>query len=96
MTNISNMRIDLSKINFPDLNFKKYLLEVLGKDINDSISKTDALSITKIECPSMDIVSLDGIEYFKNLTEINCHSNKIVNFKLAPPHRYACLSGARA
>ena len=89
MTDLTNTELDFTKINFPDLNFKKYLLEILGKKEESAISKTDALAITKIKCPERNIISLEGIEYFKNLIELDCHSNKIVNLDIK------CLSMLR-
>ena len=69
--------MDLRVIYFPDINFKNYLLRHFDKDGDGEISLTEALSITKILCPQLGIKSLAGIEYFPNLTILDCSRNEL-------------------
>ncbi len=60
--------------NFPDENFRKYLSEEFDKDNDGWI---DAGSITEMDCRSREIRSLEGIEYFPNLSSLNCSTNDL-------------------
>lgn len=69
--------MDLRIINFPDKIFKNYLIRNFDKDGDGEISLTEALSITKILCSQLGIKSFAGIEYFPNLTTLDCSRNEI-------------------
>lgn len=69
--------MDLRVINFPDKIFKDYLVRHFDKDGDGEISLTEALSITKILCPQLEIRSLAGIEYLPNLVILDCSRNEL-------------------
>lgn len=75
--------MDLRIINFPDKNFKQYLITHFDKDADGEISLTEALSITKILCPQLRIKSLAGIEYLPNLTILDCSRNELETLDLS-------------
>ena len=66
----------INATNFPDANFRAYLLgEYYGKDgklTSDEISK-----ITTIYVYNKNISSLKGIEYFTALTKLYCYNNQL-------------------
>ena len=70
-------QMDLRVINFPDKIFKDYLVRHFDKDGDGEISLTEALSITKILCPQLEIRSLAGIEYLPNLVILDCSRNEL-------------------
>lgn len=78
--------IDVEGINIPDNNFKAYLLS------NRSINKNDDVEISALEadaftgyidCSSLFINDLTGIEAFKNVTEIYCDNNLLKELDLS-------------
>ncbi|MBK9255059.1 MAG: T9SS type A sorting domain-containing protein [Saprospiraceae bacterium] len=81
-------------VNIPDANFKNRLLSCAicavhadgtnGADKNNDgeIQQSEAESIVKLFLPNSNIISLAGIEAFKNLKDLNCQSNKIVSINL--------------
>lgn len=71
------LQMDLRIINFPDINFKKYLVDHFDKDGDGEISLTEALTITKIFCRDKKISSIEGIEFFPNLEVLDCAENLI-------------------
>jgi len=75
-------------VNIPDLNFKKYLVKNFDLDGDGEISVEEALAITNINLigkyaegnspmEGLNISSLEGIEFFPNLTNLDCISNPI-------------------
>ena len=77
-----------SIINFKDENFKKAILSDMKKRnlINQSardITEDDALKVTELNTSSDRITAIDGIENFKNLTDltISYHENRISDIK---------------
>lgn len=70
-------------IYIPDANFKAYLVENFDKNNDGEISYAEALDITEIQCDSKQISSLQGIEYFSNLTVLWCEKNKLTSLDLS-------------
>ena len=65
-------------VNIPDEAFKVKLIS-LGIDINSDgeIQQSEALATTSLNVSSSNILYLDGIEAFTNLTSLNCKWNLI-------------------
>lgn len=84
--------MDLRIINFPDKKFKSYLIKHFDSDGDGEISLTDALSITKVLCPQSGIKSLAGIEYFPNLSILDCSRNKLEALDVSQNSRLEYLS----
>ena len=59
-------------ISIPDPYFKEYLVQNVDADADGEISMNEALSVTSITVYTENITSLQGIEYFLNLTELMC------------------------
>lgn len=73
-------------VHIPDSNFKAYLVADNNIDINmdDEISYGEAASFTgTINCPSLDIADLTGIEAFTSIIGLTCHSNQITSVDLS-------------
>ncbi|MBK7807130.1 MAG: T9SS type A sorting domain-containing protein [Saprospiraceae bacterium] len=91
-------------INIPDANFKNRLLTCAicavhadgtnGADKNKDgeIQQSEAESIVKLLLPNSNIISLEGIEAFINLKDLNCQSNKIVSINLSANTQLKTLS----
>ena len=65
----------LTAIPIADANFKAYLVANFDTDGDGEISTTEAEQVTTIYVTTDDIYSLDGIEYFTNLTQLTCCGN---------------------
>lgn len=63
-------------VTFSDINFELVIRESLNKP-NGDITKSDLLSITNLDGRNMGIISIDGIEYCKNIEFINMWDNQI-------------------
>lgn len=74
--------IEINVTNFPDANFRKYLLEQdYGKD--GIISKEEIEKVTRIVVSQMDISSLKGIEFFTALNYLNCQDNQLASLNIS-------------
>ena len=68
--------IAINETNFPDANFRSYLLEQsYGSD--GVITDEEIAGITELYVSSKDIQSLKGIEFFTALTELSCSRNPL-------------------
>lgn len=59
-------------ISIPDPYFKEYLVQNFDVDADGEISREEALSVTSITVYTENITSLQGLEYFTNLTNLSC------------------------
>ncbi len=79
--------IAINATNFPDANFRNYVSENIdGKDGGSKdgiLSKTEISKVEEIDISSKSIGNLKGIEYFTNLTKLDCHSNNIKELGLS-------------
>lgn len=65
-------------VNIPDQNLKREINAKLGKNNLDSeVSITEMESISSLEIEGKNIKSLDGLQYAKNLLQINASNNNI-------------------
>lgn len=73
---IEKEKIRIDATNFPDANFRKYLLEqYFGKD--GAISEEELAEVKTIDVAYRNIENLKGIEFFTALTFFNCSGNKL-------------------
>ena len=74
--------IAINSTNFPDDNFRKYLLEwVDGKD--GFFSAEEISKVTYINVHSKEIRNLKGIEYFTALTDLHCYDNQLTSLDVS-------------
>ena len=70
------------RIEFSDMNLKKYLLNNYDLDEDGGINEEEAANITMVSCPNKQIADLTGLEKCKNITTINCSGNYISEIRL--------------
>ena len=74
--------IVIDKANFPDDNFREYLLnQDYGKD--GVLTGREIMNITEMDVYEMEISSLQGIEYFTALTELDCADNELTTLDIS-------------
>ncbi|MDE5844724.1 MAG: hypothetical protein K2H44_05005 [Muribaculaceae bacterium] len=71
---------------FPDVLFRRYVLEDLDTNHDGTLSKEEALAVTTLDVSKRSIYtikSLEGIQYFSNLKVLNCSNNEITTLNLS-------------
>ena len=79
-------------VNIPDTNFAKYLItQIPGCLYKDSSNKywmdttcSGVLNLKNIYCFKLQIKTIEGIEYFKNLDSLTCSFDSLTNLPLLP------------
>lgn len=79
-SNTGSIAIDES--NFPDENFRAYVLEKCDMDSDGLLSASEISNVTEINVSYENIGSLEGIEYFTKVTYLNCEENNISELDL--------------
>lgn len=81
----------------PDAGFKKYLLGEFDTDGDGEISFSEAEAVEKIDVSASltSIKSLEGIEYFTNLTELDCSYNHIESLDLRSNKKLTKVNAAQ-
>ena len=74
---------ELMELAFPDPIFRQYVLDNFDTDEDGKISKEEALQVTKIDCQSKSIESLDGVQYFRYLNTLSCYSNQLTSLDVS-------------
>lgn len=69
-----------TEVVFNDNGFYSYIYDLLGKSSGDKVYPSDMETITSISLNDLDISSIKGIEYAKNLQSLNIQENKIIDF----------------
>lgn len=86
----------ISEDNFPDAVFRSYVAEVLDTDGNNYLSKTECNSVTNISLNNSKylkkIASLQGIEYFPNLTTLDCPANLLTSLDMSSNTKLTVLN----
>ena len=74
--------VAIDEKNFPDTNFRKYLLEQdYGND--GFINENEIKRINTIYVDNCDIYNLKGIEFFTDLSYLNCSRNKLTSLDVS-------------
>lgn len=70
------------RVEFPDINLKKYL--IANYDLNDDgeISEDEAADIIMVNCSGKGVWDLTGLEACTNLATLNCSNNGITEINL--------------
>ena len=85
------MNIEINEKNFPDENFRKFISDKFDKFGNGYLTKNFIDKITVLECTGKEIKSLQGIEYFRNLTNLNCNVNKLKELDISKNTKLTAL-----
>ena len=75
--------LDISTDNFPDKNFRQYILDTIDKDSNKKLSEEEINSTTIISVPDMGIQSLEGISFFRALETLDGRNNQLTSADLS-------------
>ena len=73
----------LNATNFPDANFRAYISLKTGVAVGRTISDATLASITEIFANEKGISSLQGIEYFTKLTNLQCYTNQLTSLDVS-------------
>lgn len=79
----ANTEIVISESTFPDENFREYIANKVDTDKNGKISQGEIEGCTFINVYHKDIKSLEGIDFFSNLTKLNCADNELTELSLS-------------
>lgn len=74
--NAASSSIKIDAKHFPDKMFRKYVKK-FDKDKNGSLSKAERAKVKKIKVGDGGILNFKGIEYFTNLTYLDCNNNQM-------------------
>ncbi|MBE6852434.1 MAG: hypothetical protein E7505_03010 [Ruminococcus sp.] len=69
--------VEISKENFPDNSFRSYVKNNFDKNNNGYLEKAEIIAVNEISVNSRNISDLKGVEYFKELTYLDCSDNKL-------------------
>ncbi|EFQ07422.1 leucine Rich Repeat protein, partial [Faecalibacterium cf. prausnitzii KLE1255] len=69
--------IAINASNFPDPDFRTYVKAEFDKDNNNSLNDTERKTATVINVKDKLIETLEGIEFFPNLKELDCSINQL-------------------
>ncbi len=72
----------LNATNFPDATFRAYISNLTGVSVGSTISDATLARVESIDVADIDISSLQGIEYFSNLTRLNCEGNQLTSLDI--------------
>ena len=73
----------LNATNFPDPSFRSYISLKTGVSVGRTISDAKLASITEIFANEKGISSLQGIEYFTKLTNLQCYTNQLTSLDVS-------------
>ena len=65
--------IAIDETNFPDSGFRSYVSSNFDIDNDGNLSETERNDVYKIYTAGRDFASLQGVEYFPNLSELECY-----------------------
>ena len=74
--------IAINATNFPDANFREWLLEQ-SYGVDGYLSTPEIAAVTKIDVSYESISSLKGIEYFTALKELECYNNQLTSLDVS-------------
>ena len=69
--------IAINASNFPDPDFRTYVKAEFDKDNNNSLSESERNAVTVINVKDKLMETLEGIEFFPNLRELDCSINQL-------------------
>lgn len=69
--------------NFPDENFRAYLLATWDENRDGTLSLEEANRADRMDVSGLGITSLQGIECFRNLQKMDCSKNELTKLELS-------------
>ena len=85
--------VEISETVFPDEGFRQYVIDSgFDGDGNGHLSREELEKTTLIDCHSLGIKSLQGIEYFTELQELRCFDNLLTELDVSKNEKLLSLS----
>lgn len=75
--------VAINEANFPDENFRDYVLNCCDTDKNEVLSEEEIKNTIWILVNEKGIADLKGIENFTNLTKLQCYSNQLTSLDVS-------------
>lgn len=75
--------IAIDETNFPDETFRNYVKDNFDDDNDGYLSQEEGEAVTSIDVQKKSITGLQGIEYFPNLTTLNCYNNQLTSLDVS-------------
>lgn len=76
------MEVAINSNTFPDTNFRTWVSNNCDTDKNGRLTKSELAQVTSMDVSNKNISNLKGIEYFWELTSLNCSGNKLTSLDL--------------
>lgn len=77
------VKIRIDEEHFPDANFRKYIGTAFDDDGDGYLSEPEIDLIWNVHCENMNVYSVKGIEYFRELKGLWCKGNHISELDLS-------------
>ena len=74
--------VAIDEEHFPDSNFREFVKKY-DRDRNGTLSKDELAKVTDLNCRGKSITSLEGIEHFTSLKELNCRDNQLTELDVS-------------
>ena len=84
--------IDINSSNFPDLEFRNFVEYYYDVDEDGLLSYNERANVVMIDVYDSNIGSLEGIEYFFNLTDLYAQANNITSVDLSENSKLRIVS----
>ncbi|MCR5849086.1 MAG: hypothetical protein K6G92_00020 [Bacteroidaceae bacterium] len=79
---MANPAVEINEENFPDENFRNWVLsQEYGKD--GVLTEEEIAEVTRMDLSTKKILNLKGIEFFTELTWLNCTNNQLTEIDLS-------------
>ena len=75
--------VEINEANFPDVNFRKYISEVLDTDHTGSLSQAEIEATFLIAVTESEVANLQGIAYFTELKRLFCDKNNLTSLDVS-------------
>ncbi len=69
--------LPVDETNFPDPNFRKYILESVDLNSTKTLSSSEISAVTEMNCINRSISDMTGLQYFTEITKLYCSQNNI-------------------
>lgn len=79
---VSAADVSVNAVNFPDNEFRGYIVSNVDTDGNGSLSATEIALVKSMNIKSRGVADLTGINYFTALQTLNCSGNKLTSVSL--------------
>ncbi len=75
--------VSIDETNFPDANFRTYVLENLDADNDGYLNLEEQYAVTDIDVSYSDIGSVEGIAFFPNLSQLYCNESNLTELDVS-------------